>query len=564
MAALHPILRALIVPSRALWLGGLMLAGALTEGLGLVLLVPLLHALEAGAAPQGLSARLASLGLPLALEALLACFVALVALRAGIVHARMVATQRFELELVDGLRRRAWHALLHCDWRLLVSLRRSDSASLLLGEVERVGFGMQQAISALAIVVTLGAILIAALAISPLVTMGAVLAGLAVLAGYAGLRRRANALGEALSRAYEATHDAIAEGLGALRVIKSLEGEARAEAETMRALAAMRSTQLAFSRDRGLGQAALQLGGAAALAVLVWLAARRWGLDAATILPMVALFARALPLLGTLQEAWLNWRFARPALNATLALIERAEAAREPDAAAGPSPVPGRAITLHGIGVTIAGTQILADIALELPARGICALTGASGAGKSTLADLLGGLIAPDCGTMALDAHVLTPADRRAWRRRVAYVQQDPVLLSASVRENLAWGAPQADETAMRRALADAAAQFVDTLPRGLDTLIGDGGRVLSGGERQRLMLARALLREPALLILDEAASALDRASEAEIAAAVTRLGQRMAVLVIGHRGALLDLAARRFELEAGRLVATHGADQQP
>jgi ATP-binding cassette subfamily C protein len=331
----------------------------------------------------------------------------------------------------------------------------------------------------------------------------------------------------------------------------------------MDALGTMRRSQLAFSRDRSLGHAALQLGGAAALAVLVWVAAQRWGLGATTILPMVALFARALPLLGTLQEAWLNWRFSRPALDATLALIDRAEAAREPDAASGYSPRLETAITLRSIAVTFAGNPILTDISLQIPALGICALTGPSGAGKSTLADLLGGLISPDSGSIALDDVRLTPKDLRAWRRRVAYVQQDPVLLSASVRENLAWGAPTADEAAMRQALADAAALFVDALPQGLDTQLGDGGRMLSGGERQRLVLARALLREPALLILDEASSALDSASEAEIAAAVTRLGQRMAVLVIGHRGALLGLAQRRFELDSGRLVTTDVVDRQ-
>lgn len=331
----------------------------------------------------------------------------------------------------------------------------------------------------------------------------------------------------------------------------------------MDALGTMRRAQLAFSHDRSLGHGALQLGGAAALALLVWVAARHWGLGATTILPMVALFARALPLLGTLQEAWLNWRFSRPALDATLALIDRAEAAREPDAASGYSPRLETAITLRSIAVNFAGNPILTDISLQIPALGICVLTGPSGAGKSTLADLLGGLISPDSGTIALDDVRLTPKDLRAWRRRVAYVQQDPVLLRASVRENLAWGAPAADEAAMRRALADAAALFVDALPQGLDTQIGDGGRMLSGGERQRLVLARALLREPALLILDEASSALDSASEAEIAAAVTRLGQRMAVLVIGHRGALLGLAQRRFELDSGCLVTTDVVDRQ-
>lgn len=556
MAAFHPILRTLIAPRRAALLALLMLAGALTEGLGLVLLVPLLGLLEPGGTPVGVSGLLGSLGLELKLETLLALFVALVALRAAIVHARTMASQRFELELVDGLRRRAWNGLLHCDWRTLVGLKRSDSASLLLGEVERVGYGVNQALNGLATLVTLAALLLAALAISPTLTALAAVAGLIVLGAYSGLRRRAAALGEALSRAYEATHGALSEGLGALRVIKSLEGEDRAERETMAALGTMRGAQLDFVRDRGLGQASLQIGGGAALALLVWLAARQWNMAAATILPMVALFARVLPLLGALQEAWLNWRHARPALVGSLALIDRVDAAREPDLPLGDRPELRGAITLQQAWVEFGGQVVLRDVSLDLPARGIAALTGPSGAGKSTLADLLGGLISPDRGTMAIDGQLLAPEARRAWRRRVAYVQQDPVILAGTVRENLAWGAPHADEPAMRQALRDAAAQFAETLPQGLDTRIGDGGRVLSGGERQRLVLARALLRDPALLILDEAASALDSGSEAEVGDAVARLGKRMAVLIIGHRGALLDLAKRRFEMDNGRIVA--------
>ena len=555
MPQAQPSLAAMIEPRRAAWLGVLMLAGALTEGIGLVLLVPLLAVLG-GEGGGRLGAWLEASGLPMQLEVLLALFVALVGLRALITQARLMATQRFELALVDGLRRRAWRALLHCDWRVLVGMRRADSASLLITDVERIGFGVQQAVSAVAIVVTLGGIGLAALTISPAVTAGAALAGLAVLAGYAGLRRRAQALGEALGQASAATHASLGEGLGALRVIKSLAGEDRAEAQAMAGFAAMRRAQIAYARDRGLGQGALQFGGALALALLVWLAARRWHLDAVTILPMVALFARALPLLGAVQEAWLNWRHARPALAATFALVAAAEAAREPEALDQTAPRLARAIELADVTVRFgAGPAVLDRVSLTFPAGSITALIGPSGAGKSTLADLVGGLLSPDSGTLAIDGTLLDPPLRRAWRRRIAYVQQEPVLLAASIRENLAWGAPAASETAMLGALAGASAQFVLDLPEGLDTRIGDGGRVLSGGERQRLMLARALLRQPALLILDEAASALDAENEAAIAGAIAALRGKITVLVIGHRGALAEIADRTVRLDNGQVI---------
>lgn len=553
LAALEPM----ISRRRAAWLALLMLASALTEGLGLVLLVPLLTVLGRDA-PGRLDRWLAAIGIPATLEALLVLFVVLVALRSAIGQARLLATERFRLELIDALRRRAWHALLHCDWRVLLTLRRSDSASLLLGEVERVGYGVQQAIASIGILVTLAAVLLAALAISPVVTLGAGLCGVVVLAGYAGLRRRANLLGENLGRAYGETYAALAEGLGAMRAIKSLAGEDRAEAETMAALGAMRRAQIEHARDRGFGQSALQLGGAIALAVLVWLSVRRLGLGPTTLLPMVALFARALPLLGNLQEAWLHWQYARPALDATLALIARAEAAREPDGEDRAAPALSRELVLAGATVRFEGNPaaVLERIDLRIPAGSIVALSGASGAGKSTLADVLGGLISPDEGALSIDGEAIGPSMRRAWRRRVAYVHQEPLLLSASLRENLTWGQAEFDDSALESALQAAAADFALALPHGLDTRLGDGGRPLSGGERQRLMLARALLRQPALLILDEATSALDAESEAAIRAALARLRGKTTILLIAHRGALTELAERTYRLERGRLLS--------
>lgn len=550
-------LRSMISRRKAAWLALLMLASALTEGLGLVLLVPLLTVLGRDA-PGRIDRWLAAIGIPATLEALLVLFVALVALRSAISQVRLLATERFRLELTDTLRRRAWRALLHCDWRVLLTLRQSDSASLLLGQAERVGYGVQQAVSSIGIGVTLAAILLAALAISPLVTLGAGLCGVVVLVGYAGLRRRANLLGENLGRAYSDTYAALAEGLGAMRVIKSLAGEDRAETETMAALGAMRRAQIDHARDRGFGQSALHLGGAIALALLVWLSVRRLGLGPTTILPMVALFARALPLLGNLQEAWLQWRYARPALDATLALIAQAEAAREPAGEERPAPPLTRELVLAGATVRFAGhpEAVLERIDMRIPAGSIAALSGASGSGKSTLADLLGGLISADEGVLSVDGVAICPALRRAWRRRVAYVHQDPVLLSASLRENLTWGQAGFDDSAIERALKAAAADFALALPQALDTRLGDGGRRLSGGERQRLMLARALLRNPALLILDEATSALDAESEAAIRAALARLKGKTTILVIAHRGALTQLADRTFRLERGRLLS--------
>lgn len=551
---------------RAILLGILTLLSALTEGLGLTLLVPMLAALGAngGSGRNGAMALTERLGIPLQLEPLLAMFVALVVLRGLIGQARSMAAQRFEAALVDDLRLRAWRALIQSEWRTLSSLRRSDSTSLLLGEIDRIGDGVNQALAALSHLGALLAVGLAALVIAPLQFALALPALLAALLAHRLLRRHAGRLGDRLNLAWRMLHAQVLEGLAALRSIKVMGREAQVETEFAEAMARLRRAQADYIVSQGWARVALHCAAAVGMAAVVWLSVRHWHLGAAQALPIVALCARAIPAFGALTEAWQNWAHAQPALTSAQALIAHAEAARE----AMPSPAaPGFAhsleldqVTVHFAGET---APALDAISLSLSPRGLVVIQGQSGAGKSTLADLVCGLLSPDSGTVRIDGLVLEGAVRQAWRRRVAYVQQDPVLLAGTIRENLLWSAPQASEPQLEAALRDAAADYVLALPEGLDTRVGDGGRVLSGGERQRLMLARALLRNPALLVLDEATSALDAANEAAVAQAIMALKPRMAILVIAHRGALTALADQVVTLEAGRIVAISGMNER-
>lgn len=174
--------------------------------------------------------------------------------------------------------------------------------------------------------------------------------------------------------------------------------------------------------------------------------------------PLIALFVRAVPLLGALQDAWLQWAHARPSIAATLDLIIAAETAREPESLASAAPALTRELRLTGTEVRFAGAEsaALSGIDLAISARQTVALTGSSGAGKSTLADLLGGLLAPNAGTFSIDGVVLDAAMRRAWRSRVAYIHQQPVLLAAGLRDNLRWAAPEASDAALETALGSA------------------------------------------------------------------------------------------------------------
>ena len=190
---------------------------------------------------------------------------------------------------------------------------------------------------------------------------------------------------------------------------------------------------------------------------------------------------------------------------------------------------------------------------MTLPAGAFIAVIGSSGAGKTTVADLIIGLLRPQRGDVWIDDLPLGDIDASAWRRMIGYVPQETFLFHDTVMANVTLGEPgisRADvETALRRAEAR---EFVAALPDGVDTVVGERGARLSGGQRQRIAIARALVRNPALLILDEATTALDPETEAGIVATVKRLTGRLTVLSISHQPAMQSAADFVYQLDTG------------
>ncbi|MGH3966518.1 MAG: ABC transporter ATP-binding protein [Pseudonocardiaceae bacterium] len=204
-----------------------------------------------------------------------------------------------------------------------------------------------------------------------------------------------------------------------------------------------------------------------------------------------------------------------------------------------------------------AGTEVLRGVDLEVRPGETVALVGATGSGKTTLTALVARLADVTAGRVLVDGVDVRDLALSDLRRIVATAFEDPVLFSASVRENVALGAPEATDDDVRRALRVAHAEgFVDALPWGLDTRIGEQGLTLSGGQRQRLALARAVLGNPAVLVLDDPLSALDVHTEAEVEAALRRVLRSVTALVVAHRPSTVQLADRVALLADGRITA--------
>ncbi len=422
----------------------LMVAAALTEGLGILLLIPLLADLE-GSSAVGRS--LPSLGLPLpnALELRLALFVLLIALRALLMHGLTVARGRLQLEFVDGLRRECHAAMAHAEWRWLAGKRIADRNAALLTNGATAGVGLDQAIGLLASAISLVVLLGVSLLLSWQATLVAALCGGLILLVLRRLRQAAFTGGEAIGAAQRAMYRQFEHGLAGLRDVKMHASEDRLSSDFDRAMAALRQAKLSNQRSSALAAALIQPLGAAALALIAYVGLRHAGLSLAALVPQLLVIARIFPAVERIQQGWAQVLHALPAYAELTDLTQDSRRHAEPAPDSTPAPALNHELVLDDVTVAYAdrAQPALDHAAITIAAGSTVALVGPSGAGKSTIADIIAGLITPDHGALTIDSAALQPGQRTAWRQRVAYVEQAPVLQSRhDPRQFAAWAAP--------------------------------------------------------------------------------------------------------------------------
>ncbi|HEU5186544.1 MAG TPA: ABC transporter ATP-binding protein [Gemmatimonadaceae bacterium] len=562
----------------------LALAVAVTEGIGLLLLLPLLEIAGvtvsgdvAGNLVRDVRLRLGLIGVPATALVVLGLYVAVMTMRALLVRSSVLASVRLQERFLLSRRQRLYRAMLESRWESVAGHRAGALVHSLTGDLEDAA----DAPSHLLALLTGGLLALVYLAVafrlSAAVTMLGVLGGVVLLLV---LRRRRHAARRAAMDVHALTAElfaAAAEHVDGLKTTKAYGAERHSErrfaAESSAVASANERCERLFADARTL----LDAGAVVVLAVSIYVAHDMMNLGAAAILVLLYIFARVTPRLAGLQSAYQQLMLAMPPFVRVARAIDRWEASAEGSDADGASLRLRRAIVLRGVRYRHPEADVLPspvettrsprlpalrDLTLTIAAGTTTAIVGASGAGKSTLADVVLGLLFAQEGHVEVDGIELTPARARAWRERVGYVAQDTFLFNDTVRANLSWGRPDATDEDIRGALALAAAEeFVDAMPDGLDTVVGERGCRLSCGERQRLTLARALLRRPELLMLDEATSNVDGENEREIQRAVETLRGRMTMLVITHRLATTRAADVIYVMESGRVVESGNFD---
>jgi ATP-binding cassette subfamily B protein len=202
------------------------------------------------------------------------------------------------------------------------------------------------------------------------------------------------------------------------------------------------------------------------------------------------------------------------------------------------------------------GHPVLSDFTLDVKPGETVALVGESGVGKTTVINMVIGYHFPDDGVVTVDGHNLREIDLRTYRKHIAVVPQNTILFSGTIRDNITYGLPEVSEEKLAEILEAARlTEMIEKLPHGLDTSVGEHGGKLSGGQRQRISIARALIRDPKVIILDEATSALDSVSEKKIQEALDHLTAGRTTFVVAHRLSTIKDADKIAVMEAGRCV---------
>lgn len=555
-------------PLRTAVLVLLLALSGLAEALGVATMVPVLELTvqapgDASGISQAVAAGLGLIGLEPTLAVLLLLIVGGMLMKGVFRLLAMKQVGTTVAQVSTDLRLSLIGALLRTRWSYFVTQPAGRFSNAVSTEATRAATSYRALCALIASAIQTGVYFLLALLVSWQVAMFAVLAGLIVVLLLSRLVRMTREAGASHTLYMKALITRLTDALQGIKPIKAMGQEHALQPQLVK-----ETREINHAMERGvLASEAIM---AAQEPVLVTVMAA--GLYAAltvgsvpltNLLVMAFLFNRLAGRISILQSDYQSIAQGESAFWSLRQSIESAEEMREPLRGTAQVPALTTGIRLDRVSFSYPQRQVLQDVSLFIPAGEMVALAGGSGAGKTTIADLIVGLHVPGAGEVFIDDVPLSSIDIAAWRHAVGYVPQEMFLFHDTLFANVAMGDPAADRSAVEEALKLAGAwSFVAHLPEGLDTVMGERGSRISGGQRQRIAIARALVRKPRLLVLDEITASLDPVTEEQICATLQELRGRMTILAVSHQPAIIAAADRAYLVEDGgaRLQAAPAA----
>src|SRR5690625_285423 len=500
----------------------------------------------------------ATIGLPLILMIYI-----IIAIGQNLLH-RYISIQNTIIQhsFFRHMRVTTYDGLLHANWDFFIKRRKSDLINIMTGEISRAGAGAYSFLEFISSLIFACVQIGLAFWLSPNITLFVLLFGLGLVYFNRKFLKRSLALGNInyeLGKSYLA---GLTDQMNGIKDIKSNTLE-RSRMDWYRSITKeMKNQQIDYTKLKTKSQMYYKIASTSLIALFIFIAITLFNAQGGQLMLIILIFARLWPSVAGIQGSLEQIATILPSFKAVKQLQSESKKAIEfekrEDLFGGRMQIE-KGIECHGVSFRYNKNQpiyALQNISIDIPSNQMTAIVGKSGAGKSTLIDILMGLNKPQKGQVLVDGIPLASESLLAWRNSISYVPQDPFLFNTTVRENLILVEENANEEQLWEALEfSSAAEFVRNLPEGLDTMIGDRGIKLSGGERQRLVLARAILRKPSILILDEATSSLDTENERRIQEALERLKGKMTLVVIAHRLTTIRHADQVIVLDKGKVV---------
>jgi ATP-binding cassette subfamily C protein len=550
----------MVFPRRSAFVLIALLIAGIAEGLSLTALLPLLSIAVGESSQTGESSgigkfmeqTLRDIGIEPTLDTILIIIVGGMFFKGLVLLLANRQVGYTVAHVATALRLDLIEALLTSRWQYYLKQPVGSLANSVATEAYRAANGFEHSVNVLALAIQVFVYAIVALFISWEATLASLVIGLFLLIA---LNRLVTATRRAGTKQTHLLRDLLTYLSDVLSSVKSLKAMARDNVADAILHEQTQHLEKA-TRKEVMNRAALTALQEPILTALtasgLYIALVVWQLSLPEVMLMVFLLTRILGLLNKTQRRHQQLAAQESAYWALRKAAEEARAAAE-RATGTIKPTLQKGISLQHVKFNYGQKTIFKDLTIEIPINTFTAVMGPSGVGKSTLLDLLCGLTEPQSGEIKIDGVSIHDINLRQWRHMIGYVSQDTILLHDTVMNNILVGEPTLTATDAERALRQAGAwDFVNSLPEGLHTIVGERGGLLSGGQRQRIAIARALAHSPSFLILDEPTSALDPESEKTICETLQKLAENLTIIAVSHQPAVINAADRVFILSNG------------